>query len=164
MSRIIRDAECFEKTGLSNERRRQLEHDGLFPRRFKLVPGTGHRSHRGILNDGFVVGGNESIRTEGGSKVSRCPIAAGRGFAGDECERAEFFDRDRRVLSQLREMRVVLSASQYMGRLKPDAPGRWPPRRRGLPVSKRRMPSQFRLRFEVSEFGPCCVRHYNSPG
>ena len=39
--RILRDREVKRMTGLSSERRRQLERLGLFPKRFKIVPGSG---------------------------------------------------------------------------------------------------------------------------
>ena len=47
MPRIIRDPECERKSGLSNERRRTLEIQGLFPRRFKIVPGSGQNGAAG---------------------------------------------------------------------------------------------------------------------
>ncbi len=49
MSRILRDPEVERMTGLSSERRRQLERIGVFPKRFKVVPGSGQNGATGNL-------------------------------------------------------------------------------------------------------------------
>ncbi len=47
--RILRAPDIEERTGLSGEHIRRLELDGLFPRKFKLVPGTGRNGAVGWL-------------------------------------------------------------------------------------------------------------------
>ncbi len=52
--RILRDPDLDERTGLSAEHRRKLELNGLFPQRFKLVPGTGRNGAVGWLESEIV--------------------------------------------------------------------------------------------------------------
>ncbi len=41
MSRVVRDPECLEISGVCNMHRGRLEKAGLFPKRFKLNPDAG---------------------------------------------------------------------------------------------------------------------------
>ncbi len=43
MKKILRFKQVHERIPLTYERIRQLEHQGAFPRRFKLVPGSGQQ-------------------------------------------------------------------------------------------------------------------------
>ena len=47
--RILRRSDIVERTGLSGEHIRRLMRDGLFPQKFKLVPGTGRNGAVGWL-------------------------------------------------------------------------------------------------------------------
>ena len=49
MPKILRQPVVEDRTGLCGERLRQLEQQGLFPKRFKIVAGSGQQGATGWL-------------------------------------------------------------------------------------------------------------------